>query len=112
MNALVYVDIDQGIHKGKFWSVSLEHFVERKPLFSEECLQKCCAAREWPTVHCGLFQVLFVVVALQLQKVSYFLYFTLVFFYLLSSLSKAGGTRHHHSGLDFQKYPANLQGHL
>ena len=60
---------------------------------------------EWPSVvHCGgPFQVLFVVAALQLQKVSYFLYFTLVFFYLLSSLSKAGGTRHRHSGLDFQK---------
>ena len=59
MNALVYVDIDQGIHKGKskvarnekqkktmwvflyikyikFCSVLLEHFVERKPLISEE----------------------------------------------------------------------------
>ena len=29
MNALVYVN--------KFWSVLLEHFVERKPLISEEC---------------------------------------------------------------------------
>ena len=60
MNALVYVDIDQGIHKvkvysctiwktkkttwvflyikySKVWSVLLEHFVERKPLISEEC---------------------------------------------------------------------------
>ena len=32
---LVYVDIY--IKYSKFWSVSLEHFVERKPLFSEEC---------------------------------------------------------------------------
>ena len=30
MNALVYVEYT------KFWSVSLEHFVERKPLISEE----------------------------------------------------------------------------
>ena len=60
MNALVYVDIHQGIYKGKtqsclkwkmkktswvfffhkysqFWNVSLGQKVERKPLFSEEC---------------------------------------------------------------------------
>ena len=59
MNALVYIDIDQGIHYGKnkvarnekrkkqlwvfkyikyakFWSVSLEHFIKHKPLISEE----------------------------------------------------------------------------
>ena len=57
MNALVYVDIHQGIHivkckvarntkkttwvflyikYRKFWSVSLEHFIERKPLIYEE----------------------------------------------------------------------------
>ena len=68
MNALVYVNIDQGVHKGKikvvrnekrkklhgfrvfsyikfskFWSLLLEHFVERKPLISEECnfMKKC-----------------------------------------------------------------------
>ena len=34
MNALVYVEC---IKYRKFWSVSLEHFVERKPLISEEC---------------------------------------------------------------------------
>ena len=60
LNALVYVNIDQGIHKGKsnvarnekqkkttwvfifqkygkFWSVSLEHFIKHKPYISEEC---------------------------------------------------------------------------
>ena len=60
MNALVYVDIHQGIHKGKkikvarnekwnkqlwvfvyikygkFWSISLELFIKQKHLFSEE----------------------------------------------------------------------------
>ena len=47
--ALVYVYMDQGIHKGrkvklleninysKFASISLEHFVEHKHLISEEC---------------------------------------------------------------------------
>ena len=61
MNALFYADKDQGIHKGKtqscskwktkkttwvfffykhskFWSVSLGQKVERKPVFSEECI--------------------------------------------------------------------------
>ena len=44
MNALVYVDIDQGIYKvarneyGKIWSVSPEQKVEHEPLFSEDCL--------------------------------------------------------------------------
>ena len=60
MNAPVYVDIDQGIHKvklkvalhekwkkttwvfffykyGKFWSIPQEQKVDLKPLFSEEC---------------------------------------------------------------------------
>ena len=60
MNALVYVDIDQGIYKGelknalnekqkkttwvffyykygKFWSVLPDKKVDLKPLFSEEC---------------------------------------------------------------------------
>ena len=59
MNALVYVDIDRGIHKGKlknalnekqkkttlvfffykygkFWSISPDKKVDLKPLFSEE----------------------------------------------------------------------------
>ena len=59
MNALVYVDIDQGIHKvklkvarngkqkktawviffykyGKFWSILTDKKVDLKPLFSEE----------------------------------------------------------------------------
>ena len=55
INALVYVSIDRDIHKGrmkndkkknnvgssykkygKFWSISLEHFVERKRLISEK----------------------------------------------------------------------------
>ena len=26
------------IKYSQFWSISLEHFVERKPLFSEECI--------------------------------------------------------------------------
>ena len=57
MNALVYVDIDQGIYKvaqnekkernmwvfffhkyGEFWSVLPEQKVEHEPLFSEDCL--------------------------------------------------------------------------
>ena len=45
---MVYVNIDQGIHKGKnymgflvmkyskFWNIWLEHFIERKPFISEE----------------------------------------------------------------------------
>ena len=60
-NAHVYVNIDQGIHwgknkvaqnkkrkktswvfvfqkYGKFWSVSLGHFIQHKPLISEECI--------------------------------------------------------------------------
>ena len=49
MNALVYVDIGQGIHQGKIkqhemnkknygksWSILLGHFIKQKPLISEE----------------------------------------------------------------------------
>ena len=48
MNALVYVDIDQGPghSKGKnvklHESVSLEHFIELKPLIYEECMYHYC----------------------------------------------------------------------
>ena len=75
MNALVYVDIDQGIHMvknknalnekrkmkkttwvfffykyGKFWSVLSDKKVDLKPLFSEECPStdeaQCCLTLE------------------------------------------------------------------